>query len=97
MAAKRFSIETPEQLKELAEFAREQSNSLMNKARIWSATKRRKGQTPWDKAFFVMFSGTRNREAAVVHFTTREELEQVPVRYNKALNWCELHLREVIE
>lgn len=98
MAAKRFHIETPEELRELAELARETPNSLENLARVWYATKRRQGETNWDKTFYACFSGTRDREAAVIHFNSLQVLtHKVPLRYNKALNWCEEHLKEVYD
>ncbi len=95
MATKLFAIETPEQLKALAEFARDWPNNLLGKARVWAATQRRQGKTPWDNSIYAMFSGTRSRDAAVVHLKQQAEMEEVPIRYNKALNWCEQNLRQV--
>ena len=98
MAAKRFHIETPEQLRELAGFAKEKPNSLENLIRVWTATKRRQGVTNWDNTFFTCFSGTRSRDAAIIHFNSQHELtHEIPVQYNKALNWCEGHLKEVYD
>lgn len=99
MAAKRFHIETPEQLAELAEYAAEKKNasSLRNKARVWAANIRRCGATPWDKSLYACFSGTRDKNAGVVHFNLPESYQSVSLRYNKALNWCEQHLREVYD
>lgn len=98
MAAKRFRIETPEQLRDLAGMTKETPNSLERLATVWSATKRRQGETNWDKTFYVCFSGTRDRNAAVIHFNSLHLLtHNVPIRYNKGLNYCESHLEEVFD
>lgn len=98
MAAKRFHIETPEQLQELDALAKEQPSGLHNLIRMWTVEKRRRAVTAWDNSFYIFFSGTRERIAAIIRFDTRHELrDEVPVRYNKALNWCEQHLREVYD
>ena len=98
MAAKRFAIETPEQLRELAALAKETPNSLGKLATVWSATRRRQGATNCDKTFYACFSGTRSREAAVIHFNSGHELtHQVDVQYNKALQYCERNLKPVYD
>jgi len=98
MAAKRFHIDTPEQLQELDGLTKEQPSGLRNMIRMWTVEKRRKKETAWDGCFYIFFSGTREREAAIIRFSTAHELvNRIPVRYNKALNWCEQHLREVYE
>lgn len=98
MAAKRFHIATPEELRELEQFAKERPSGLQNVIRIWTVTKRRQKETNWDKNFYVFFSGTRERAAEIVRFDSGRTLAATyPVRYNLALRWCETHLREVYE
>ena len=98
MAAKRFHIETPDQLRELSELTKEHPNGLEHLIRVWTATKRKQGKTNWDNKFFACFSGTRDRISAIVHFNSQGELtHSAPIQYNKALNWCESHLKEVYD
>ena len=96
MAAKRFHIATPEELRELERFAKEQPSGLQNVIRIWTVTKRRQQKTNWDRNFYACFSGTRDRIAEIVRFDSGHELAATyPVRYNLALQWCETHLKQV--
>ena len=96
MAAKRFHIATPEQLRELSEFVKE--GKLNNIASVWTAAKRRNGATRWDDKIFVGFSGDRHRVAEVVRIDANSELVYcATLRYNLALNWCEKNLREVYD
>lgn len=98
MAAKRFHIATPEDLKALAQFDKEAPSRLDRLIRVWTANKRRLGKTRWDNAFFCVFSGDRMRIAEIERITSENELEYcASLRYNLALNWCEQHLREVLD
>lgn len=93
MAAKRCHIATPEDLRQLAEFVKDGNlNPLIS---IWSATVRWQGKSRWDDAFYIGFSGDRNRIAEVYRANADGELILcASMQYNKALNWCEQHLRE---
>lgn len=94
MAAKRFHIATPEQLRELAGFVKE--GKLNTVISVWTAVKRRNGTTHWDDKIYVGFSGDRSRTAEVVRIDANSELVYcATLRYNLALNWCEKNLREV--
>ena len=96
MAAKRFHIATPDQLRALSEFVKD--GKLNTMISVWTATKRRQGATRWDNAIFVGFSGDRRRTAEVVRIDANGELVYcATLRYNLALNWCEKNLREVYE
>ena len=98
MGAKRFHISTPEELKALAEYAKETPNRLTNIIRVWTAVKRKDGKTRWDNAIYCGFSGDRTRIAEIVRFTSDNELEYcASLKYNLALNWCEKHLQEVYD
>ncbi len=96
MAAKRFLIERPDQLRTLSYYSKEQPSRLDSLISVWAATRRRSGKTPWDGAIFAGFSGDVHKAAAVVRITVENELVMcAPLKYNIALNWCERHLRQV--
>lgn len=96
MAAKRFHVARPEELRELAGLVKE--GKLSNMVSVWTAAKRRSGETRWDNAIYVGFSGDRSRNAEVVRFNAQGELVYcATLHYNKALNWCEQHLRPVYD
>lgn len=96
MAAKRFHVATPDQLRELAALVKE--GKLGNMVSVWTAAKRRTGETRWDNAIYVGFSGDLHKDAEVVRISADGELVYcATLRYNKALNWCEQHLRQVFD
>ena len=98
MAAKRFHIASPEELASLAEFAKSGDDTIRRMVSVWTAARRRKGDTRWDKAIYAGFCGTRQRVAEVLRFTADDEIAYVgSLHYNKALNWCEQHLRQVYD
>lgn len=93
MSAKRFHIAKPEQLRELAAFVKE--GKLGPMISVWTTTVRRQGNSRWDDAIYIGFSGDRNRIAEVYRADTKGELIRcASMQYNKALNWCERHLQE---
>ncbi len=93
MAAKRFHIATPEELRQLAVFVKE--GKLGPMISVWTTTVRRQGKSRWDDAIYIGFSGDRNRIAEVFRITAGGEvIRSASMHYNKALNWCEQHLRE---
>lgn len=94
MAAKRFHVATPEQLKELNGMVT--SGKLENMVRTWAATARRCGKSRWDDAFIVGFSGDQNRIAEVWRITNSQELVYcASVRYNTALRYCGRNMRQI--
>ena len=96
MAAKRFHIENPDQLRELAAFVKE--GKLGTIASVWTAAKRRNGTTRWDDKIFVGFSRDRHRIAEVMRIGANGELVFCArLHYNLALNWCEQHLHPVYD
>lgn len=96
MAAKRFHVSKPDELRALCEFVKE--GKLSNMVSVWTATARKNGATRWDDAIYVGFSGDRQRVAEVVRFSATGELVYcATLRYNLALNWCEQHLRPVYD
>lgn len=98
MAAKRFHIEKPDQLQTLVQFAKENAPTVARTARIWKNAKERKGATRWDRGVYAGFSGDRKREAGIFRITSEDEMIHVAaLQYNKALNWCEQHLRQVYD
>lgn len=93
MAAKRFHIATPEELRQLAAFVKEGKLDAM--IRVWTVTVRRQGKSRWDDAIYISFSSDRNRNAEVFRIAAGGEVIRcASMHYNKALNWCEQHLRE---
>lgn len=94
MAAKCFHIATPDQLRELAVFVK--GGKLNTIITIWTSAKRRQGATRWDNAIFAGFSGDKSRTAEVVRISAMgERVACATLRYNPALAWCNMNLREV--
>lgn len=93
MAAKRFHIATPEELRQLSAFVKDGKLDAM--IRVWTVTIRKQGKSRWDDAIYISFSGDRNRIAEVFRIdASGEVIRCASMRYNKALNWCEQHLQE---
>lgn len=93
MAAKRFHIATPEELRQLAAFVKE--GKLDATIRVWTVTIRKQGKCPWDDTIYIGFSGDRNRNAEIFRIAAGGEVIRcASMHYNKALNWCEQHLQE---
>ncbi len=98
MAAKRFHVASPADLASLAEFAKDGKESIGRMVSVWTATMRRKGETRWDRAIYAGFCGTRRRDAEIVRISADGNIVYVgTLQYNKALNWCEQHLRQVFD
>lgn len=98
MAAKRFHVARPDQLQTLVKYAKTNATTVARTARIWKAAKEKKGATSWDKGVYASFSGDYERKAALYRITTEDEmLEFAKLKYNRALAFCEQHLRRVYE
>lgn len=96
MAAKRFHIAAPEQLRGLSAFVKD--GKLDTLASVWAAMKRRNGPTRWDDRIYVGFSGDQSRTAEVVRVGTNDDVVRcATLKYNLALKWCEQHLRRVYD
>lgn len=94
MAAKKFHIATPEDLKSLSPLVKE--GKLDRIIGVWMAARSKRGETRWDKSIYVGFSGDRHKNAEIVRFSADGEIVYcATLQYNKALNWCEQHLRQV--
>lgn len=94
MAAKRFHVARPTELRALTEFVKE--GKLSSMASVWTAMARRTGETRWDNAIYVGFSGDRHKDAEVVRINAEGELVYcATLRYNLALRWCEQNLRQI--
>ena len=94
MAARKYHIETPDQLLQLAALTKS-DHIIERMARVWGNAIRKNGKTRWDNAIFAEFSGDRTRIARII----RDGADGRPVdcanlRYNLALMWCEKHLKE---
>ena len=97
MAAKRFHIETPEQLLKLTALAKPERKLLLI-ARVWKGAKRKKGATRWDNAIYAEFSGDRTRTAKIMRINAEGgQVDCADLRYNLALNWCQDNLKEYSE
>lgn len=93
MAAKRFHIATPEELRQLSAFVKDGKLDAM--IRVWTVTIRKQGKSRWDDAIYIGFSGDRKRIAEVFRIdASGEVIRCASMQYNKALNWCEQHLQE---
>jgi len=98
MAAKRFHIASPSELSTLGEFVKAGKDAVERTVSVWTAARRRKGETRWDKAIYVGFCGTRKKNAEVIRISAEGELVYVgTLQYNKALKWCEQNLRPVYD
>ena len=96
MAAKRYGIRTPDELKMLATFARDNPacKALRMMATVWSSARRKSGRTVWDGAIFAEFSGDRSREARIIRMRAGTGTPCQELRYNMALKWCRENLEE---
>lgn len=95
MATRVFHIDEPEKLTELDKLTKETPSGLNNVIRVWQANRRKQGKTAWDNCFYAVFSGTRERDAYVLRLNAKQlPACRYPIRYNKALHYCEEHLRE---
>ena len=93
MAARRFHIATPADLAALGEFAKDGKAEIRRMVSVWTAARKRKGSTRWDKAIYVGFCGTRRRDAEIVRISAEGEIVHVgTLQYNKAHQWCTQHL-----
>lgn len=91
-----FSIRTPEQLHELAQFTK--AGNVENVAKVWSASRRRGGGScPWDGKVMVSFyEEIEGNQAIVFRIDTMGELLQIAtLNYDPALAWCKEHLTMV--
>lgn len=88
-----YRIETPEQLKELNQFAKE--GSALNFAKIWTVKLRRDGKSPWDGKLFAMFDTENGRKARIVREVGTAFTSNVSLKYTPALKWCEDNLKRV--
>ena len=96
MAAKRFHIARPDQLRALVPFSKDKPDTVARMARIWEAAKQKKGETRWDDTVFAGFCGTRRRDAEIVRVGADGEIISIcTLMYNKALNYCEQNTRQV--
>ena len=92
---KQYHIKTPEQLKEINQFAKE--GSALNLAKIWTVKLRRDGASPWDGKVFALFSTERGRKAYIVRQSGAGMTINVSLKYNPALKWCEENLEPVVD
>lgn len=94
MAAKRFHVSKPRELRALEEFLR--TGSLRAMVTVWSAVARKHEKTSWDDAIYVGFSGDRARVAEVIRINPDGRIVYcATLRYNLALRWCEQNLRQI--
>ena len=92
---KLYLIETPEQLKELNEFAKE--GNALNFAKIWTVKLRRDGKSPWDGKVFALFTTDRGRRAYIARQSGAGMTMNVSLKYNPALKWCGENLKLVTD
>lgn len=94
MSAKRFHVARPDQLQSLVKFAKNNAPTIARTARIWKIAKDKNGTTRWDTGVYISFSGDRAREAVIFRVANADEPVEVgTLKYNLALNWCEVHLK----
>lgn len=94
-AMKKFVFGNPEQLKAIAELSKDGSaSSIMNVAKVWSVTRRQKGEVPWDgKISASFYTEGRERKARVFRLGTNDKISVIGwLKYNPALKWCEDNL-----
>ena len=89
---KRYVIETPEQLKELAFFCTKGSLAkVQNVAKVWSANRKQYGGTVWDGKIFVW---TENGERCVYRLGVNREAVVFGWLAAAAAEWCKENLKE---
>ena len=95
--ARRFQIETPDQLLALQEYAKD--GNLSRAASIWRSTREKKGTkaTSWENNIVADFCAFESRRTAIVFRLGRERDAKMfaHLRYNPALQWCKDHLKEI--
>lgn len=92
---KRFIFNHPDQLKGIATLCKDGSaSSIMNVAKVWSVTRRQKGEAPWDgKISASFYTEGRERKACVIRLGTNDRVSVIGwLKYNPALKWCEDNL-----
>lgn len=94
---KRFVFGNPDQLKETATLCKASSSQIMNVAKVWSAVRRQKGKTAWDRRICAEFcTEGRERKAMIFRYGTNDEKHVLgELKYNAALKWCREHLEEI--
>lgn len=94
--AKLFIVDSPERLRELAQFIK--AGSISSVAAVWSAARRKQGGScSWDGRIMVSFyTSGKSRNAVVFRIPAAEETEEMAtLKYTPALAWCYEHLQEV--
>lgn len=90
---KQYHIKTPEQLKQLNEYAKEGSAASL--ASVWSTKVRKDGKSPWDNAIFAIFETDNGRKAWIGRKAGAGMTVNTSLKYNPALKWCEENLKRV--
>lgn len=95
MAETRYIFAQPEQIKEIAQFVKH--GNVLSVARVWSATKRKDGDTIWDGKIGVVFrSSGKERRAEVFRKDAKGKLLTLAwLKYSPALAWCREHAEEL--
>ena len=97
---KRYRVETPQQLRMLAEFCTYGQKGLASYAAVWNADRNgHGGKSKWDEDFSVRFVAERKSRTAFIDKVNREKPEADPaireVRYNDALAFCRENLQRM--
>ena len=93
--ARRFFIDSPEQLQELETAKLLKEGGTANTAQVWRASQRQ-GKTAWDGKIGVCFRTEGRERSAVVYRMKADGDEAIVARlkYNLGLEWCKNNLRE---
>lgn len=104
--ARRYGIETPMQLRMLAEFSQHGADSppamhCKNVATVWNAFRNKGRKVDWDGRMFVVFETMDGKRSAYVMREYGAQGDKVRgaiedrLKYNPALAWCRENLNEV--
>ena len=86
---KMYHISTPEQLKELNQYAK--GGDAASMAAVWASKLRKDGKTPWDNIIFAVFE-THMRKAWIGRKLGEGMTVNTTLKYTPSLRWCEENL-----
>ena len=93
--AKRFVVESPDQLRELEIRSLLKEGSVLSTARVWQVA-RRQGKTTWDGKIVITFLSKDSGRVAMVcrQKANGDGATLAVLKYNPALAWCRENLKE---
>ena len=93
--AKRFKVDTPEELKALNEMCK--TGSTTSIAKVWSVARRKGEKAPWDDRIYAFFAMRDGKREAYIYRESGEDQTRIIawLKYMPALNWCKENLQRI--